>query len=178
MKLSSKSKNRIELLDYIAEGISTPEVFNTISYKNQSEDKIKQFIYPHLVDSLTEWIMQKKEFSRSLAKEKAKTMLKWEGNVNTTVNNMQFMGTANRPDMIVESNGLRIAIEFKKGTNGSDLRSGFGQSMIYSTVYDFVLYMFIDTTPDSRILNARTGIAEQKFVDDLWNNFNVKFVIV
>ena len=29
MKLSSKSKNRIELLDVITEGISTQEVFKT-----------------------------------------------------------------------------------------------------------------------------------------------------
>jgi len=178
MKLSSKSKNRLELLDCIAEGISTPEVFKTINYKNQTEDQIKTFIYPHLIDALTEWVMQRKEFNRTVARAKAKAMLRWEGNVNTTVHHMQFMGTANRPDMIVDLNGLRVAIEFKRGESGSDLRSGFGQSMIYSTVYDFVLYMFIDTSVDSRIKNASTGVSEQKFVENLWNNFNVKFVIV
>lgn len=178
MKLSSKSKSRLELLDMIAEGISSPDVFNVINYKSQSEDKIKQFVYPHLVDALTEWVMQKKDFSRALAKEKAKAMLKWEGNVNTTINHMQFMGTANRPDMIVETNDLKIAIEFKRGTSGSDLRSGFGQCMVYSTIYDFVLYMFIDTTSDSKIVKASNGIAEQNFLEDLWNNFNIKFVIV
>jgi len=60
MKLSSKSKNRIELLDVITEGISTQEVFKTINYKNQSEDKIIQFIFPHLVEELTQWVMEKK----------------------------------------------------------------------------------------------------------------------
>jgi hypothetical protein len=178
MKLSSKSKSRIELLDFITEGVSTQEVFKTINYKTQSEDKIKHFIYPHLLDALTEWVMQKKDFSRALAKEKAKAMLKWEGNVNTTINHMQFMGTANRPDMIVETQDLRIAIEFKKGERGSDLRSGFGQCMIYSTSYDFVLYMFIDTTQDSKIAKSVHGIAEQQFLEGLWENFNIKFVIV
>jgi hypothetical protein len=178
MKLSSKSKNRLELLDIITEGISTGEVFGTINYKNKSEDKIIHSIFPHLVDSLTEWVMEKKSLPRNLAKEKAKSLLKWEGNVNTTVHQMMFMGTANRPDMILEVDGLRIAIEFKKGDRGSDLRAGFGQSLIYSTAFDFVLYMFIDISPESRIANARTGISEQKFIEDLWNNFNIKFITV
>lgn len=178
MKLSSKSKNRLELLDIIAEGVSTREVFGVINYKNLSEDKIIHSIFPHLVESLSDWVVDKKSLPKKLAKDKAKSMLKWEGNVNTTVHQMQFMGTANRPDMIVEVDGLRIAIEFKKGERGSDLRAGFGQSLIYSTAFDFVLYVFIDTSPDSRIANARTGISEQKFVEDLWNNFNIKFVVI
>ena len=153
MKLASKSKKRIELLDSIQSGITTRDIFETIDYKSQSEDKIKQFIYPHLLDQLTEYVMEKKGFSRGLAKEKARTMIKWEGNVKTTIKTMQFMGTANRPDMTVEADGVKIAIEFKKGDRGSALREGFGQSVIYSTVFDFVIYMFIDTSEDSRISN-------------------------
>ena len=178
MKLASKSKKRIELLDSIQSGITTRDIFETIDYKSQSEDKIKQFIYPHLLDQLTEYVMEKKGFSRGLAKEKARTMIKWEGNVKTTVKNMQFMGTANRPDMTVEADGVKIAIEFKKGDRGSALREGFGQSVIYSTVFDFVIYMFIDTSEDSRISNGSTAITEQNFLENLWDNFNVKFTVV
>ena len=178
MKLASKSKKRIELLDSIQSGITTRDIFETIDYKSQSEDKIKQFIYPHLLDQLTEYIVERKGFSRGLAKEKARTMIKWEGNVNTTVKNIQFMGTANRPDMTVESEGVTIAIEFKKGDRGSDLREGFGQSIIYSTAYDFVMYVFIDTSPDSKIVNGSTAVNEQRFLENLWDNFNVKFAIV
>jgi hypothetical protein len=178
MKLASKSKKRIELLDSIQSGITTRDIFETIDYKSQSEDKIKQFIYPHLLNQLTEYVMEKKGFSRNLAKEKARTMIKWEGNVKTTVKNIQFMGTANRPDMTVEADGVKIAIEFKKGDRGSALREGFGQSVIYSTVFDFVIYMFIDTSNDGRIANGSTAITEQNFLDNLWNNFNVKFTVV
>jgi hypothetical protein len=178
MKLSSKSKNRIELIDIISEGISTQKVFGTINYKKQSEDKIKQFIYPHVVDALGSWLSEKKDMELDLAKEKAKSILKWEGNVNTTVHNMVFMGTSNRPDMSIEYGGIKIAIEIKRGDRGSDLRSGFGQSLIYSTVYDFIIYMFIDCSSDNRIKNARTGISEEKFLENLWNNFNVKFIVV
>lgn len=178
MKLASKSKKRIDLLESIQEGITTRDVFETIDYKSQSEDKIKQFIYPYLLAQLTEYVMDKKGFSKSLAKEKAKTMIKWEGNVNTTVKHIQFMGTSNRPDMTVESEGVTIAIEFKKGDRGSALREGFGQSMIYSTAYDFVMYMFIDTSLEGKIVNGSTAVNEQKFLQNLWDNFNVKFAIV
>jgi len=178
MKLASKSKNRIAILDMIQDGISTEEIFETIDYKNQSEDKIKQFIYPNLLNKVTEYVMEKKGFSRSLAREKAKTMIKWEGNVNTTVRNIQFMGTANRPDMSVEIGGVKIAIEYKKGSRGSALREGFGQSLIYSTVYDFVIYMFIDTSEEGKIINGSTAVTEQNFLDNIWENFNVKFVVV
>ena len=118
MKLSSKSKNRIELIDIISEGISTQKVFGTINYKKQSEDKIKQFIYPHVVDALGSWLSEKKDMELDLAKEKAKSILKWEGNVNTTVHNMVFMGTSNRPDMSIEYGGIKIAIEIKRGDRG------------------------------------------------------------
>jgi len=178
MKLASKSKNRLAILEMIEEGISSREIFETIDYKTQSEDKIKQFIYPNLLNHLTEWVMEKKDFSKGLAKEKAKTMIKWEGNVNTTVRNIHFMGTANRPDMTVDIGGIKVAIEVKKGNRGAALREGFGQAMIYSTAYDFVLYMFIDTSEDGRIKNGATAITEHAFLDNIWDNFNIKFIVV
>ena len=178
MKLASKSKNRIAILEMIQDGISSGEIFETIDYKNQSEDKIKQFIYPNLLNKLTEYVMERKGFSRSLAREKAKTMIKWEGNVNTTVKNIHFMGTANRPDMTVDIGGIKIAIEVKKGNRGSALREGIGQAMIYSTSFDFVLYQFIDTSEDGRIKNGSTAITEQHFLNNIWDNFNIKFTVV
>ena len=178
MKLSSKSKKRLKLLDVIKEGITSHEIFETIDYKNQSEDKIKQFIYPNLLNSLSNWIAESKGFEPGLARKSAKTMVKWEGNVKTTVKNIHFMGTSNRPDMTVETNGVRVAIEFKKGYSGSSLREGFGQSLIYSTAYDFVIYMFIDISDEKKIVNGATSVAEQSFLENIWDNFNIKFLVV
>jgi len=87
------------------------------------------------------------------------------------------MGTQNRPDMVLEINGLKIGIEFKRGKKGAELRSGIGQSMVYATHYDFVLYLFIDTNNDSRIKNAQTGVNETEFIDHLWDQYNIKFII-
>jgi len=177
MKLASKSKNRMAILEMLQDGITTTDIYETIDYKNQSEDKIKQFIYPHLLDKISTWIAERKGYSLDLARQKAKTMLKWEGSVKTTVKNIHFMGTANRPDMTVDIEGIKIAIEFKRGNRGSSLRDGFGQSMIYSTAYDFVLYLFIDTSEDGKILNGATSITEENFLNKVWDNFNIKFII-
>jgi len=80
--------------------------------------------------------------------------------------------------MTVETNGVRVAIEFKRGQSGSSLREGFGQSLIYSTAYDFVIYMFIDTSDEKKIVNGATSVAEQSFLKNIWDNFNIKFLVV
>ena len=177
MKQASKSQKRIELLDLVSEAITHDDIFGTIDYKKKNEDQIKQFIYPHLVDALTSYVMEDQGKDKETAKELVKKNLKWEGNVNTTVSHILFMGTQNRPDMILELNGLKIAIEFKRGHKGSDLRSGIGQSLIYSTHYDFVMYLFVDTSDDGRIKNSQGGVNETEFVDLLWDQYNIKFIV-
>jgi len=178
MKLASKSKNRIAILDMVQDGISTQNLFEVLDFKDKTEDKIKQLIYPNLLNKVTEHVMERKGFNRSLAREKAKTMINWEGSSNKLVKDIHFMGTTNRPDMTLDISGVKIAIEFKKGNRGSAIREGFGQSLIYSTVYDFVIYMFIDTSDENKIVNGATAVTEQKFLSNIWENFNVKFVIV
>jgi hypothetical protein len=178
MKQASKSKKRLEILEALTEGITHPEIFETIDYKKQSEDKIKQFMYPHVVDTMTEYLMQNKSISRTEAKVKVKDMLLWEGNVKTTVKNIMFMGTQNRPDMVFEIADLKVAIEIKRGSSGSDLRAGIGQSIIYSTHYDFVLTLFIDTSDDKRVYNSRQGSNEIDFTDTLWRNYNIRFITI
>lgn len=176
--MKSKSQKRIAFIDYISEAVTHQDIFGTINYQNQSEEKIKQFIYPHLVESLTEYVVKEQGLEKPAAKELVKKALKWEGNVNTTVHHILFMGTQNRPDMVLEMNGIKIGIEFKRGAKGSDLRAGIGQSMIYSTHYDFVLFLFIDTSDDKRIFNATGGVNEQEFVRIMWDQYNTKFIVV
>jgi hypothetical protein len=177
MRQASKSKKRVSLLDMVSETMTHNDIFHTIDYRNKNEDSIKQFIYPHLVDALSDRMVKEKGVSKERAKEEIKKNLKWEGNVNTTVSHILFMGTQNRPDMVLELDGLKIGIEFKKGESGSALRSGIGQSMIYSTHFDFVIYLFIDTTKDKRIVNSIGGTNESDFIDLLWKDFNIKFVV-
>jgi len=46
-----------------------------------------------------------------------------------------FLIVFHRPDMIVEFKDLNIAIEIKKVDNGSSIREGIGQCMIYSKYF-------------------------------------------
>lgn len=177
MKQASKSQKRIEFLDLISEAITHDDIFGTLNYKKKSEDQIKQFIYPHLVSDLTEYVIEHGQYDKVKAKEIVKSSINWEGDVNTTVSHILFMGTRNRPDMTITMNGTKIAIEFKKGDSGSALRSGIGQSLIYATHYDFVLYLFIDTSEDKKIKNAQGGVNELSLTSELWDNYNIKFIV-
>ena len=177
MRQKVKSQKRLDFMELISEAITQDDIFNTIDYKNKTEDQIKQFVYPHLVQSLTQYLVENTDTTAEKAKAKVKQNLKWEGDVNTTVHHTLFMGTLNRPDMVLEMNGMNIAIEFKKGESGNSLRSGIGQSLVYSTNYDFVMYLFIDTSKDQRIKNAQTSTNEAELMTDLWNRYNIKFIV-
>ena len=177
MRQKVKSQKRLDFMELISEAITQDDIFNTIDYKNKTEDQIKQFVYPHLVQSLTQYLVENTDTTAEKAKAKVKQNLKWEGDVNTTVHHTLFMGTLNRPDMVLEMNGMNIAIEFKKGESGNSLRSGIGQSLVYSTNYDFVMYLFIDTSKDQRIKNSQTGTKEAQLMTDLWNRYNIKFTV-
>ena len=178
MAVANKTKKRLNIIETICEGITNREIFETIDYKHQSEDKIKQFTYPVLVNCLTEFLVQNRNKDRDKARSFIKERLKWEGNVNTTVHHTLFMGTMNRPDMVLEIDGNRIAIEFKRGDSGGALRSGIGQSLIYSTDYDFTVFLFIDTSFDGRIKNCSKSIKEEELVQDLWKRHNIKFIVI
>jgi hypothetical protein len=177
VKIASKSKKRESFLGHLQETLLHSDIYKTIDYRKQSEDKIKQFIYPYLLDKLTSLVIEKESISRDRAREKVKEALKWEGNVNTTVNNILFMGTQNRPDMLLDIDNMSIAIEFKRGDKGSDLRGGIGQSMIYATHFDFVVYLFIDTSKDKRIKNSTVSPNEEIFIKELWDKYNIKFIV-
>jgi hypothetical protein len=126
---------------------------------------------------LTNYLNTENGLELSKARKKIQKSLKWEGNVNTTVNNILFMGTQNRPDMLLDIDNMSIAIEFKRGDKGSDLRGGIGQSMIYATHFDFVVYLFIDTSKDKRIKNSTVSPNEEIFIKELWDKYNIKFIV-
>ena len=98
-------------------------------------------------------------------------------NEDTEENNIMFMGTKNDPFLIVDMHGVKIAIELKKGKRGIDLKDGIAQSMIYSTYYDFVLFLFMDVSEEKRIVNAQGGVNEKSLVYELWKQWNIKFMI-
>jgi hypothetical protein len=174
MKIS-KTKKRNDFIKLISDTLTDKEIFDTIDYNRKNEDAIKQFMYQPLVNSLK--TLYEKNNNKD-AKNKAKASIIWEANKQSTLHNMILFGTQHRPDMEVIYNGLKIAIEIKKGNNGSDIRQGIGQCITYSIKYDFVIFIMIDTTDDKKILNSVNAEKETFIINDLWKNYNIKFVIV
>lgn len=52
-----------------------------------------------------------------------------------------------------------------------------GQAL-YSTEFDFVLYLFVDITPNQNIRKSTEGQREKEIIEDLWNSHNVMFDII
>ena len=166
--MKNKTGKRIEFLTSVMNGLKSKDIYDVIDYHSKDESEIKTFMYPYLIKELTEYYGSEK---------KAKKNLLWEGNKQTTVNNMTFFGVQHRPDMVING-GLSIAVEIKKGDAGSAIREGIGQAMVYSTIYDFVLYLFIDISKDKKIKNTVTAENELKFAKDLWKNYNIIFEVI
>ena len=176
---STKSAKRVDIVRRIMEMLKTPEVFKTVPYKTQPEDKIKAQQYPYLINEVTRLYEEYKGLKPDSARERAKKNLLWEGNVNTTVSNALFFGTYHRPDLVLQfEEGLRIAIEIKRGEHGKDLRDGIGQAVVYSSCgYDFVVLLFVDTSKDGTVKNSMTGEREVRFIEDMWFEHNTLFDI-
>lgn len=134
-------------------------------------------MYQPLLNEMTNRYLSK-GYKNDTAVKKAKKSLIWEANKQTVLHNMLCFGTQHRPDMELNVDGVKIAIEVKKGSVGTDVRQGFGQCVIYSAKYDFVIFLFVDTSNDKRILNSMEGEKERNIKDSLWKNFNSVFYIV
>ena len=173
-----KTIKRSELLEVIALTLQSPNIYEIIDYRNQREDKIKQFMYPYLVESIAKLYRKRFDVDINTAVRNARKMILWEGNVNTTITNELFMGTQHRPDMVVVFDGLRIAIEIKRGCAGTSVREALGQGLVYSNLFDFVVCLYIDTSKEKKILNASTSVVEKKFISKLWKKHNILFTVV
>jgi hypothetical protein len=96
------------------------------------------------------------------------------------VNHIRFLGVQHRPDFVVKLDGVRIAIEVKCGQSGAEVREGIGQALVYSSSreFDFVVYLFIDTSTDGKIRDSLQKPLEKAFVASLWEQYNIRFAVM
>lgn len=165
--MKSKTSKRTELLREISSVICNPEIYDTLNYRDKNEMYLKQYLYAPLKSRLAE-----------LAERKKGQKLIWEGDQKSTLHNITVFGTQHRPDFEINICDLQIGVEIKKGSAGSDIRNGIGQSIVYASHYDFVLYVFIDTSKDKKLLNSEKGDKEVAVINKLWDSFNIWFNIV
>lgn len=178
-KKAQQTKKRIRFLDSIFDVMERHELFSEIvSRKRDTEAQIQKMLFLKLQNELPNLISSTFGISPKKSKLLVNHNFVWEQNKKTTVHNFSFFATNHRPDAVLEIEKLRIALEIKKGDGGLAIRSGIGQSIVYSTQFDFVLYFFVDTSSGGDIRSSYKGEKESSLIDSLWKDYNIKFIIV
>ena len=176
---AKKSKQRVEIVDAISKSLKSREIYTKLRVKDRTESELRAFMYRYLLDSLEEMYKERKPSVREATiKQNASDALLWDGDASTVINSLQFLGVQHRPDFEVKIEGIRIGIEVKRGKSGTDIRAGLGQAMVYSQAYDFVIYLFADTSKDKKIRESIRQTREKAFLDSIWDNYNIRFDIV
>jgi hypothetical protein len=177
--IAQKGARREKIVNRILEAMSKDEIYETLYLQRKSESEVKDRHFRALVDCLESLHEELGRVTKQESIEKrARESVLWEGNPQTTINNIQFMGVQHRPDFEVQFDGLKIAVEVKLGDKGADIREGLGQSIVYAGEFDFVAYLFVDTSQDKKIKEGYQGKEEQLVIESLWSNYNIKFGIV
>lgn len=149
-------------------------------YSTDSEREIK----PHLVENIQEELRE--IYSEvigidnpDLVEDKVADTINFERFDNSTINNFQCFGVQHRPDieLNIQRADFNIALEIKKGQSGHDIRTGIGQAMVYVKKYDFIIYLFIDTSKDGKIHNSLSEEFEEFMLEELWS-YNIRLATV
>ena len=141
-------------------------------YEAKTIAQCKKFFHQKLVEHLSVYASETLEMEDEKIPDFIEESLDFSED-----NNIMFMGTKNDPFLIIDMHGVKTAVELKKGKRGIDLKDSIAQSMIYSTHYDFVLYLFMDISEEKRIVNSQGGVNEKTFVNELWKSYNIKLII-
>lgn len=180
MEKTAQTKKRSSLVDAIVSSLRKAAVLsNIVSRKSFNEAKIQPSLFAHLENKLPSILKKHFNFSQKKVEKIIEKDFKFEQKISTAVPSFNVFETNHRPDAVLEINkGLRIAIELKAGESGQALRAGIGQSLVYSTQFNFTIYLFVDTTPGLDIRDSLTGKKEKALLNSLWKNYNVRFVVV
>jgi hypothetical protein len=169
-----KTARRTWLIEEIIGVLKKKITFERINYKNLTESDIRTSLYYVLLEGLEGIHAQlTPTVSQKRIKLKADRSLLWESDPRSTINNFLFLGAQHRPDYEIQIFDLLIAIEIKRGKSGQTVREGLGQSLVYSNKYDFVVYLYVDTSTDKKILKSLQGAQEEKLLETLWQHHNI-----
>ena len=179
MQRTAQTKKRSLLVDDIIRSLKKNDIFLGIVSRNDTEGQLQKSLFLQLHKDLPTILSAHFWFSEKKSKKIVNEGFKFEKKIDTPVPSFNFFATNHRPDGVMEINKeLRIAIEIKKGDSGQALRSGIGQALVYSTQFNFVIYIFVDMTPALDIESSSKGNKEQVLINSLWKNYNIKLIIV
>ena len=179
-----KSAKRTQFVEDVIKVLTDRKLYKGQTFSTNESEFVNKLQIP-LKDGLVK--IFSKEYpgnSEKWCENAADAALICEKDTNVTVNNIQFLGTQHRPDMYIireknRQNEYKIALEYKVVTNGDGIRAALGQSLVYSSEYAFTICLLLDVTKDGKIRNAfLNGPKEKRLMDELWDKFGVKFLIV
>lgn len=176
---AKKSTRRKGIMEDLAAGITKEPWPSNLRSRARSERDVQLMMVDRL-ETVVRDIYGRLQpgLTREKCKTKADSAVRWEGDCSDTIHYIQILGTRHRPDFVVNLDNCSIGVEIKRGGAGSSVRDGLGQSLVYSQVYDFVLYCFVDTSADRRILNSMRLGPERRLLESLWANHNIRFVVI
>ena len=174
-----KSTRRICLIDGIMAGLTSDSVYGLIG-TGRDEAAVADHLQHSLLEALVR-VHRSLDCSASperVAKRAADCLL-WEGNINTTINHIQFLGAQHRPDFIIQMDGIRVAVELKRGESGAAVREALGQCLVYASHFEFTCCVLVDTSRDKKLKRAYVdGAVERVMLERLWDDFNVRLAVV
>lgn len=174
-----KTTRRIRIIDGIMDALMSQSVFGIIG-AGRNESAVAHKLHGELLKSLGSIHRELDENApNALVDKRARECLLWEGDINTTINHIQFLGAQHRPDFIVQTDGIRAAIEVKRGSDGSCVRNALGQCIVYASQFDFTCCVVVDTTRDKKLKRAYSeGTIESLILGRLWDQFNIRIGVV
>lgn len=174
-----KGQRRVKFIEDILHEMKNHDTLRkTIKRNSKDEKDIQDAVFSTLDSRLPAIISDHYDISIKASKKKVRNNFNFEKKSNCAVSNFPFFGTNHRPDADLSIYGTDFGFEIKKGSSGGSIRNGIGQSIVYSTQFDFVIYFFVDTSKGRNIKNVTEGDKESNLVDSLWNSHNIRFVVV
>lgn len=178
LKIARKSKARITIIDGIVKILRSPKTFAVIG-KGINEHQIKTYLHPILIEGMRDIYVVLYPLQREYTIErKSSNAVLWEGNKAVTISNTKLFGVQHSPDFVIRAEGMRIAIEVKRGEQGEVVREALGQGLVYLSDYDFVILLLVDTSKDKKISDSLDNFDESNLIAALWEDFNIRFEVV
>ena len=176
---SRKTARRSQIVNGVMDALMNKSVFGVIG-SGRNESSVAHVMHGELLRALQSLHRElDPRSSDEIIEKKARECLLWEGDINTTINHIQFLGAQHRPDFIVQIDGTRMALELKRGSDGSCIRNALGQCLVYASQFDFTCCVVVDTTRDKKIRRAYAdGCIESAMLERLWDHFNIRLGVV
>jgi hypothetical protein len=179
MMSAKKSAKRIKIITKLLSIFSNPTIFEVVNRHSWSEERIQTYMYTELLKGMSGIFKDMyPHYSSQIIEKKANRAIKWGGHKGKTIHNLNILGVIHRPDFEIEIDATRIAVEVKKGADGSSVREGIGQCLVFSVMYHFVIYVLVDATGGFSIRDSVNGKPEESLINGLWDHFNIRLQVV